>query len=204
MRTRTRLALIPAALAMLACQDRQVSDGLKEDLALIASSQIELAPGGGSGASVVSAVENVLTPAAAITPTPTRKRAPKVPPPLEIQADAGGGEPVATALEVVSVAPSDHPVAVEAPAPESAPAVRPRPIEPRFPVGDGAVFGAGRDRGTGDGPHRGPDGGGIGVVIRGGRTGDDPCAIHHPRGGRPGVGILINERVPTRPTFPRY
>ena len=195
MRTTARWTLIPAAIAIVACQDRQPSDGLKEDLALIAASQIELAPGG-AGTSVVSAVENIPTPAPAVMPTPSRKRAPKVPPPQEVQADAASGEPTATALEVVTVAPSEDPVAVEAPAPESAPAVRPRPIEPRFPVGDGAVFGAGRDRGTG--------GGGIGVVIRGGRTGDDPCAIHDRRGRQPGVGILINDRMPTRPTFPRY
>ena len=206
MRKITSWAVIPAALVVAACQDTPVSDDLRADLALV-SAAIELAPPGGVGAMVVSEAENLPAPAPTMTPTPTRKRAPKAPPPKTVEADAQSVDETATALEVVTVAASDAPVAVEEPAPESAPAVRPQPIEPRCPVGGGTVFGAGPDRGSGDGPRTGPRGGGIGVVIRGGRTGRDPCAIHDQRdrrGARPGIDILINDRIPVRPTFPRY
>jgi hypothetical protein len=194
--------MIPVAVLAMACQDRQPADDLKADLALIAAAQIELAPVGG-GTMVVSAVENIPAPSPRVTPTPSKKRAPKMPPPQEVQAEAESDDVTATALEIVAVAPSEEPVAVEEPAPESAPAVRPQPIEPRYPIGGGTDRGTGRDRGVGNGGI-GVGGGGIGIVIRGGRTGRDPCAIHDQRGRRPGIGVMINNRVPGVPTFPRY
>jgi len=165
---------------------------LKEDLALIAAAQLELAPAGGSGATIVSAVETIPAAPPRTTPAPARRRAPKTPPPQDVAVAANADESD-TALEMVTVSPADAPVAAEEPAPELAPAVRPRPIDLPYPVGGGTVFGPGRDEGTGIG----------GVVIRGGRTGRDPCVIHDRR-GRPGVGVMINDRVRGRPTFPRY
>jgi len=199
-RTSRLWTAVPIALLALACRDTQPTDDLASDLALIAAAQIELAPAGGTGATVISEVENVSVPSPRSTSSPTRRRAPKVPPPVEIAVAAPADE-TSSVAEVVAVAESDAsagPSATAAePAPELAPAVRPRPIEPPAPVGAGTVFGRGDDRGT--------EGGGIGVVIRGGRTGRDPCEIHDRRGGRPGgIGVLINDRVRGRPTFPRY
>lgn len=63
------------------------------------------------------------------------------------------------------------------------------------------------DRGaTGHGAHEGEDhrplaGVRPGIIIRGGLSGRDPCAIHLPGAGRPGgllggVGVAINDRAP--------
>ena len=187
-------SLIPVAFVALACADRQVDADLKRDLALIDAAQLELAPAVGADMAYVSEVENVTAPGPRVTPTPSPKRAPKIPPPQVAEVDAGGEGETTVGLEMVAVSPSPDPIAVEVPAPESAPAVRPQPIEPRFPVGTGAVYGDGRERGAGSG--------GIDiVVIRGGRTGHDPCAIHDQR-GRP-TSVMINNRIPGRPTFPR-
>jgi hypothetical protein len=203
-----RWALVPAAALVLGCQDRSPSEDLQNDLALLDASPIELAPLGGANALVISAAEKVNVPGPRATPSPTRKRAPKAPPP-EMAESAAGVDETVIAPEVVSVSPSDAPSAVEDPAPESAPAVRPQPIEPRYPVGAGTVHGTGRDRGTGTG---GIGGVVIGVVIRGGRTGRDPCLPGERRGtertngrhGRqPTIGILINDRIPAGTTFPR-
>jgi len=196
-------AMVPVALMVMACQDRQLTDDLKADLELISAAQIELAPIGGAGTMVVSAVENIPTPAPRVTATPSKKRAPKLPPPQEVEVDAESEGATTTALDIVTVSPSEEPVAVEEPAPESAPAVRPQPIEPRYPIGGGRDTGTGRDRGVGNGGI-GVGGGGIGIVIRGGRTGRDPCAIHDRRGQRPGIDVMINNRLPGVPTFPRY
>src|SRR5688572_27490755 len=163
--------MVLVLLLALACRDPVPDDDLQSDLALLDAALLELAPPGGAGTGIVSAAEKVDIPGPKPTPTPTRKRAPKSPPP-EIVASAASVDETITAPEVVPVAPSDAPTAVEDPAPESAPAVRPQPIEPRFPVGGGTVYGTGRDRGTGAG---GIGGVVIGVVIRGGRTGRDPC-----------------------------
>jgi hypothetical protein len=97
---------------------------------------------------------------------------------------------------MMTVSQSETPEAAEPdiPAPEAPPVIRPHPIEPRYPVGNGSIYGTGRDEGSGSG--------GV-TVIRGGRTGRDPCDIHDRRGGiGPTIGILINNRVPTG-TFPR-
>jgi hypothetical protein len=110
--------------------------------------------------------------------------------------DVAAAEPDVSAPAVEAVSVSDAPVAAEIPAPDAPPVIRPRPVEPRYPVGRGSIYGTGRDDGAGAG--------GVTVVIRGGRTGRDPCAIHD-RNGRtpPGIGILINNRIPTGSTFPR-
>ena len=194
MKTRLRWTLIPGAFMVLACQDGQPSEDLRNDLALIDAAVLELAPSVGENATVVSAAEKVTVPGMKPVATPTRKRAPKAPPPEPAQAAAEDAETV-EAPEVVTVAASDAPTAVEDPAPEAAPAVRPQPIEPRYPVGGGTVFGTGRDGDIG--------GGVIGVVIRGGRTGHDPCAIHDRRRPPPRIGVMINDRIPGSTTFPR-
>ena len=196
MNTMLRWTLIPGAFMVLACRDRLPSEDLKNDLALLDAGrlELELAPPVGANATVVSAAEKVNVPGPRAVATPTRKRAPKAPPPVTAEAAASSDETV-TAPEMVTVSASDAPTAVDEPAPEAAPAVRPQPIEPRYPVGGGTVYGAGREGRTG--------GGMIGVVIRGGRTGRDPCAIHDRRGGQPTIGIMINDRIPGTTTFPR-
>ena len=195
MRTTMRMAAIPALLAAVACQEK-IDNDLASDLALIKGSDIELANASAAGAVVVSPIENVAAPSPRPTPNPAKARGTKAPPPTEVAADAAAAEPTATAQEIVTVSESSAPEAAESPAPEAPPVVRPRPVEPRYPIGGGAVYGTGRDDGTGTG--------GVTVVIRGGRTGRDPCVIHPTRGERPGVGIMINNRIPTGSTFPRY
>jgi hypothetical protein len=203
-----RWALVPGAALALACHDRSPSEDLRNDLALLDASPIELAPLVGENALVISAAEKVNVPGPKATPSPTRKRAPKAPPP-KMAGSAASVDETVIAPEIVSVSPSDAPSAVEDPAPESAPAVRPQPIEPRYPVGAGTVYGSGRDRGTGSG---GIGGIVIGVVIRGGRTGRDPClpgerrgtgTTNGRRGRQPTIGILINDRIPAGTTFPQ-
>lgn len=197
MRAILKWAAIPALLAAVACQDKRADSDLASDLALVAGSDIELANAGGAGATVVSAIENIPAPAPRKTPNPSKNRGTKAPPPEETMVDVAAAEPEVSAPEMVTVSISDTPVAAEIPAPEAPPVIRPRPIEPRYPVGSGSVYGTGRDEGTGIG--------GVTVVIRGGRTGRDPCDIHD-RNGRTarGAGILINTRIPGAGTFPRY
>ena len=195
MRTTMRLVALPALLAAVACQEKIDSD-LASDLALIKGSDIELANASGAGALIVSPIENIAAPSPRPTPNPSRRRGAKAPPPTEVAADAGAAEPTSTVQEMVTVAESSTPDAAESPAPDAPPVVRPHPVEPRFPAGTGSDHGIGRDEGSGMG--------GVTVVIRGGRTGRDPCVIHPPRRPGPGVGILINNRIPTGTTFPRY
>jgi hypothetical protein len=175
-----------------------VSADLANDLELVASSSLELAPVG-PGASVISATERVEKPAQRLTPSPARTRAPKAPPPEVVAVSEAADEGPTVAETVIAASPADD-AELETPAPEAPtpPAVpRPRPVEPRFPVGEGPTAGDGRD---------GYPGGGIGtIVIRGGRTGRDDCAIHdRRRGSRPaGIHISINQRMPpVNPTFP--
>ena len=195
MRTILKWVALPALLVAVACQDRKADDDLASDLALVTGPDIELANGGGAGTMVVSAVENIPAPSPRSTPSPSKKRGTKAPPPDVSIVEVGATESETTAPEMVTVSPSENPVAAEIPAPEAPPVIRPQPIEPRYPVGDGSIYGSGRDEGRGTG--------GVTVVIRGGRTGRDPCAIHDSRGRGPGVSIMINNRIPTGSTFPR-
>src|SRR5688500_4880427 len=194
-RTILQWAAIPALLVAVACQGEKVDSDLASDLALVAGSDLELANAVAPEALVISPVENIPTPAPRMMPTPSKKRGTKAPPPQETMVDVAAETPEATAPELVTVSVSDTPVAAEVPAPDAPPVIRPRPVEPRYPVGTGAVYGTGRDDGGGLG--------GVTVVIRGGRTGRDPCAIHD-RNTRPGASIMINNRIPTSTTFPRY
>ena len=197
MRTMMKWAAIPALLAAVACQDKPMDSDLAADLALIAGSDLELANAGRAGALVVSPIENVPVPSPRPTPNPSKARGTKAPPPTEVAVDAAAAEPTTTTPELVTVSESETPEAAEIPAPDAPPVVRPRPVEPRYPVGSGSIYGSGRDEGAGTG--------GVTVVIRGGRTGHDPCAIHDRRGRPvPGIGIMINNRIPTGTTFPRY
>jgi hypothetical protein len=198
-------AAIPALLVAAACQDEKADSDLASDLALVAGSDIELANASGPNALVISAVENIPAPSPRTTPTPSTKRGTKAPPPEQLMVDVAAAEPDVTVHEIMTVSASDTPVAAETPAPEAPPVIRPHPIEPRYPVGSGSVYGTGRDEGVGSGPNDGTNIGGVTVVIRGGRSRRDPCAIHD-RNGRPagGPGVLINTRIPTSGTFPRY
>ena len=193
MRTTMKFVAISAIFAAVACQE-PVDRDLASDLALIKASDIELANASGAAALIVSPIENVIAPSPRPTPLPTRTRGRKAPPPTEVAADAAASDPTSTALEMITVSESPTPEAAEVPAPDAPPVVRPHPIEPRYPIGSGSNQGTGRDDGTGMG--------GVTVVIRGGRTGRDPCVIHPPRSAG---GILINDRIPrTGTTFPRY
>ncbi len=195
MRTIVKWAVIPAMLAAVACRDRADTD-LASDLALITGSDIELANAGAQGTLVVSAMENIPAPAPTPTPTPSKRRGTKAPPPEATVVEVAADEGTLTAPQMITVAASDAPVAAEPdlPAPDAPPVVRPHPVEPRYPVGDGSIFGTGSD-------DRGRSGEGT-VVIRGGRTGRDPCDIHDGRRAR-GGGVLINTRIPGTGTFPR-
>jgi hypothetical protein len=195
-RTMMKWAAIPALFAVVACQDKPIDEGLASDLALIAGSDLELANASGAGALVISPVENIAVPAPKPTPNPSKARGKKAPPPTEVAVDAAAAEPTTTTPELVTVSESETPDAAENPAPDAPPIVRPRPVEPRYPVGNGSVYGSGRDEGVGQG--------GVTVVIRGGRTGRDPCDLHDiARRPGPAVGIMINNRIPTGTTFPR-
>jgi hypothetical protein len=195
-RTMMKWAAIPALLLAVACQDKAPDSDLASDLKLITGSDVELANAAAGGATVVSAIENIPAPAPKTSPTPSKKRGHAAPPPEAVMVDAAADEPVTTAPEMVTVSVSDEPVAAEVPAPDAPPVIRPHPVEPRYPVGSGSVYGSGREEGAGTGGR---------VVIRGGTTGDDPCAVHDRRGRRrPGVGIVINSPIPGIGTFPRY
>lgn len=204
MRAIVKWAVIPAMLAAVACRDKADTD-LAKDLAMITGSDIELANAGAQGAVVVSAVENIHAPSPKPTPTPTKRRGTKAPPPEATVVDAAPDEGTATAPQMMTVSPSDTPEAAEpdVPAPEAPPVIRPHPIEPRYPVGDGSIFGTGSEE-------RGRSRGGT-VVIRGGSDGRDPCEIHDRR-RRPGRGPVVlmpgtyPGRIPGRlpiGTFPR-
>jgi hypothetical protein len=197
MPTMKRLALIPIAVAAIACQGERADSDLQSDLALVAASDSDLALLGSdlALAAVVSPIEAALTPAPTKSPTPTRRRAPQTPPPDVVSADQAEMEGTATTHEMVAVAPAENPVAADVPAPDAPPVVRPQPIEPRYPVGSGSVYGTGRDEGRGSG--------GVTVVIRGGRTGRDPCLPgEHGRSGPVRI-ISINQRIHTPSTFPQ-
>ncbi len=185
---------------------RAADEALLSDLALVAASDMDndlaLAVAGGVPATVVSSIENPPAPSPRPVPVPSRKRGKATPPPEAAAVAEASDEETAEAPEVVAVAPAEVPEVTEAPAPDAPPVVRPQPIEPRYPVGGGSgIYGTGRDDGIGAG--------GVTVVIRGGRTGRDPCLPGERRGGgrtEPGmIGtiISINNRVPGRGTFPR-
>jgi hypothetical protein len=202
MRTIVKWTAIPALLAAVACQDRKVDDDLASDLALISGPDIELANAAANAASVVSAVENIPAPSPRTNPSPAKKRGTKAPPPERSMVDLAAAEPTSEAQQMVNVSESDTPVAADANAPDvsdAPPVVRPQPVEPRYPVGNGSIFGTGTD-------DRARTGGGV-VVIRGGSDGRDDCAIHDRARGRRtarGPGVLINNRIPGVGTFPQY
>jgi hypothetical protein len=210
-RTILKWTAIPALALAVACGGDDVDSDLASDLALVSGSDLELASTPGPEALIVSPLENIPAPSPRTTPSPSKKRGTKAPPPEQVMVDVAGSAPEATISEMVTVSPSDNPVAAELPAPDAPPVVRPQPIEPRYPIGIGGPDGNGSDEGRGNGRHEGERGGrpsgttigGVTVVIRGGRTSRDPCAIHD-RDARAGASIMINNRIPTQGTFPRY
>ena len=192
MRTIVKWSVIPALLAAVACRGDKADADLASDLALITGSDIELANAATPGTSVVSAVENIPAPSPKPTPTPSKNRGTKAPPPQDAAVDVGAEEPTTTASQMTPVSVSDAPEAAEVDAPDAPPVIRPHPVEPRYPVGNGSIFGTGSDE-------RGDSRVGT-VVIRGGSDGRDPCDIHDRRGRRPrrGPAILIPSTFPGR------
>jgi hypothetical protein len=159
---------------------------LASDLELVASSTLELAPIVG-GATVVSDAE-IERPAARRTPTPTRRRGTKAPPPKVVAVSDAGEQGVDVAQTVVpAVTVPQGELVIPSPEATAPPAVpRPHPVGPRFPAGREPVVGAGEE------PTSGVP---VTVVIRGGRSGRDDCAIHDRTRGA-GVHIAINQRIP--------
>jgi hypothetical protein len=201
MRNYLKWMLLAPAVMIAAC-DRSagvpaessgaISDELRRDLQLAATSGIELAATDFQPRRFVSGIEQPPGPG------PERARSPKPQPrPKAKQAPEPDVVTVATAEiepEIVDIAAAP----TEAPAPVSTvPVPVPFPTQP-------ANGGDARDGGRGSG---GVLGGIIGVVIRGGAVGEDRCEIHRGgrrRGGLPPGGIAINTRFPIgNTTFPQ-
>jgi len=179
---------LSAACSSGAPEQTALDPRLEQDLALASAAAVELAPR--SGTDVVSAEE--LVPKS--TPTPSAPAARQV---RRSPAPTPAPERIVTPAPAPSAVPAPEPVMVaEAPAteplPVDGPSATPRPRAP--------------DVIPASGPESGDGGGGwIGVVIRGGLGGVDDCALHDQarRGGRSGVIISINDRIPgVQGTFP--
>lgn len=185
MRSIGRSGLVAVAAFALACADapatEDLSADLQRDLELASGVGLELAANQGASQQVVSAIE--APPAPSVQRTPGPKRTPKAPPQRVVEPSVGESTTTVAIAEVPAATVDSAP----APVPEPVIAARPTPVQVSFPA---------------EGSHGGyGDGGGIGVVIRGGGTGPDLCE-RHPRGRRP--PISINVRFPrTGSTFPR-
>ena len=206
------------------------SDDLASDLALVAAADLELGLASLPRTEIVSPLEGGAHVGPLAASAPKRKRGPGPAAKVEVKVAIAEVETPTPVVVMTTVSASPEPVAAEAPAASDLPPLpRPRPMEPRFPVGDGSVWGnqgdggGGVDRGDGPGTRPGDVGGplpgeggtpwpviggrrGGTVVIRGGSDGRDHC-IPRNTGGIPrvgSVGVLINERGPApAPTFPR-
>lgn len=212
MRTTTKLALIPVAVAAFACSGgRRASTvaqdtSLSRDLQLAADPEFALAASNaGHGTQVVSGIElgtagapkttapqrapqritgSSLRPAVKTAPSRTHHDTPA--PAAQQQEVARAPEPApAPVTEAPAPAPTQPTTEAPAPAPTTqAPAPAPEPTQPSGGDGGGTWGeGHGRDGGSGIG---GVIGGIIGVVIRGGAVGPDRCdpREHGRHGGR--------------------
>ncbi|HET7564634.1 MAG TPA: hypothetical protein VFJ96_06550 [Gemmatimonadaceae bacterium] len=193
-----KTAALSLTVVALACGGKStqsasngMDDGLRKDLQLASSPNLELASTAreqNKRQMVVSDIER--TPGMAPVRAATKAKAPPKP-------AAPARKPTVVEVQSPTPAPAPTPTVVaqattETPAPDPEPSAAPRPeppsvTYPTVPSTEGT-------RG------RGGIGGIIGVVIRGGVMDGDHC---DPRGtmGRRG-GIAINNRLPTHPTFP--
>ncbi|HEX6966094.1 MAG TPA: hypothetical protein VF166_09865 [Gemmatimonadaceae bacterium] len=193
-----KTAALSLTVVGLACSGKgaqsasnKMDDGLRKDLQLASSPNLELASTAraqNKQQMVVSDIER--TPGMAPVRAATKSKAPHKP-------AAPARKPTVVEVQAPKPAPAPPPVVVaqstpEAPAPDPEPSAAPRPepptvVYPTVPSTEGT-------RG------RGGLGGIIGVVIRGGVMDGDHC---DPRGtmGRRG-GISINNRLPIHPSFP--
>jgi hypothetical protein len=211
------------------------SDELASDLALVAAADSELGMPSLPRTEIVSPLEGGANIGPLTAPAPKRKPGPGPAAPVEVKVKIAEVETPTPVVVMTTVSASPEPVAAEAPAVSDLPPLpRPRPMEPRFPVGDGSVWGThgngggGMDPGDGAGTRPGDVGGPLPgedgtpervdgapepgrrrgtVVIRGGSDGVDHC-IPRSTGGIPrigSIGVLINQRGPAgQTTFPTF
>jgi outer membrane biosynthesis protein TonB len=203
MRATARSIILPLGLLVACGGDPEpalpVSDALQADLKLAASGSVELASAALDDSTVLSAIERTPARSPERVASPRRSTSPRTPIPRPTPEPTP--DPVPTPAPVTSV--EEPEVVAEAPAPSDLP-VATRPVPVSFPTGGGSRAGgaSGTDEGSA-GSGRGP----IGVVIRGGGTGEDHCEIHTRR-GRTGRGIPVVITIPARtggmgvPTFP--
>jgi hypothetical protein len=175
-----------------------MSDALQADLKLAASGSVELASAALDDSSALSPIERTPARTPERAASPRRSTTPRTTIPRPTPEPTP--DPVPTPAPATSVEESE--VVAEAPAPTDLP-VATRPVPVSFPSGGGSRVGgtSGTDEGSA-GSGRGP----IGVVIRGGGTGEDHCEIHARRGRGRGIPVIVT--IPTRtggmgsPTFP--
>ncbi len=226
MRKFAKMSVLPVAALALACgrgesseQAAALTDDLKRDLQAASASSVELATTARDyqPTRFVSAIE--APPASA----PVRRRSVRRPvaQPVAATEPEVAKAPDAAPENAVDVAVAEP--SVETPAPTidtpTNVAVTPRPT----PVGS-APTATDEGRGSVGGGSGGGGLGGVGeaigtiigvVVIRGGASGVDPCIPHggrrprngpvvypNPRYPQVGGGVVINDRMPRRPTFP--
>jgi hypothetical protein len=203
MGTTTRLSVLAVALLALACRGEAprpatnaLSDDLRKDLDRATLPVSELASTNYQPAHFASALE--LGPAPQkMEVAQKRPRRPSLPTPRKLTSKptvtlaARQPEPQAIAQATAPAVPAPQPTQV-AVAPAPTPTAGPRPTP--NPSADEA--GASDDGDQGDGIGRV-----IGVILRGGTVGDDDHC--DPRGGRGGIHIAINQRIPIGSgTFP--
>jgi hypothetical protein len=171
------------------------SNDLASDLALVAAADLEMVPSP-PRTEVVSPLEGGAKAGRLAAPVPKRKPGSGPAAPVEVKVQVAEVETPTPVLVTTTVSASPDPVAATIPASTLPPLPRPRPMEPRFPVGDaGGVWGSqapgsgGRDRGDGPGMPPGDVGGphpgdGAGYPI-------DPDVRRPTDAGRRGGSIVI-------------
>lgn len=205
MRAIALLTTLPLALLAACGTDDEaaptVSDDLRADLQLASSASVQLASEVGNDSAAVSAIERIPARSPERAAAPRRSSTPRAPVPRPTP------QPTPEPAPAPAPAAADEGIEVvaEAPVPSDMP-VATRPVPVSYPTGGGSEVGGTRgDDGIGAGEVIGTV---IGVVIRGGGTGEDHCEIHQRgRRGRGGV-IATIPGIPTRtgglprPTYP--
>jgi hypothetical protein len=203
MGTTTRLSVLATALLALACRGEAprpaanaLNDDLRKDLDRATLPVSELASTSFQPAHFASAIELAPAPQKIAVPQKRAHRRP-LPTPQKttskptISLATRQPEPTVTPQATAPAEPAPQPTEV-AVTPAPAPTAGPRPMP--NPVGD---VGA-----SDDGDHGGGIGRAIGVILRGGSVGDDDHCEIRP-GGRGGIPIAINQRIPIGSgTFP--